>query len=206
MIRASPSTTAVLAASKSSVTWKCAFVQRPSPRRAASNRSVASRTSSGSTVAEAGPGPRARAPRPTAAQFASASGRRLHFGHVAVAMQDDVAPGVQRAPGALRQGSPEGLHRQIIADQQPVEADRTANDLRDQGVGGCRRLAGVDSGIENVGGHRHRHVGEHAEGREIDRLKVRAPRLDHRQPLMAVGPGAAVARYVLDDLAGRRRR
>ena len=65
----------------------------------------------------------------------------------------------------------------------------------------------VESRVDHVGGHRERHVGEDAEGREIVALQFVARRLDHRQREVAVGACPPMAGYVLDhreDAAGQK--
>ena len=50
----------------------------------------------------------------------------------------------------------------------------------------------------NMRGHAERQAGERPEGGEIGRFQRRAVGVDHRQAVVAVGGGAAVARQVLE--------
>ena len=132
------------------------------PRTAASKRARPASTSNGSGAVASRPsaalararrraGQRAWRPRATAVISAI----------VAVAVQDHVAAGGQRARWRARSKSPlERLHRQVVAHQQAVEADLAADDLARSRV---REVVAGRSGsmaaIDHMGGHRHRHVG-----------------------------------------------
>ena len=59
------------------------------------------------------------------------------------------------------------------------------------------RLASM--AVKMMCAHRHRHVGQHAEGREIDVGQFADRGIDDRKVLVAVGHGPAVAGDMLDD-------
>jgi len=56
----------------------------------------------------------------------------------------------------------------------------------------------VDGRVDHVRGHRHRHVGKRLERREVHGLQLVQRGLDHWQVHVAVDPGPAVTRQVLD--------
>jgi hypothetical protein len=113
-------------------------------------------------------------------------------------VQRDIAARRQGSDGAVTQGAIECVHRKVVGNQQPVEPDPAADHLGDDVRGGRCRPIGVQSGIQDMGGHCTGKIGQRAERREIDGFERVAAGVDHGQADMAVGAGAAVAGDMLD--------
>src|SRR5262249_37712833 len=65
----------------------------------------------------------------SATKFRTARCDLLHFGKVAVAMEDEVAARGQRLPDPFGNRARQSPHRQIVAHQGSGESDKTANHL-----------------------------------------------------------------------------
>ena len=112
-------------------------------------------------------------------------------------MKDDIAACRKDRGRLVREIPRKCLHRGVVADQQPVEADLAAHDLAHH-LGRGRRWRGrIDRGVDDMRRHRHRQVGERLERREIVAAQLLERRVDLRQLVMRIGEGAAVAGNVL---------
>jgi hypothetical protein len=131
-------------------------------------------------------------------QDGSGLGDRLHLVQLSVAVQGHVAAGRQRGGGALAQGAGQRLHGQVVAHEEPVEADRASDDLIDHQARGCGRVVGIIGGVDHVRRHPQGHIRQRPEGRKIDRLQFVPRGLHNGQGLVAVGSGPAVAGDMLD--------
>ena len=109
-------------------------------------------------------------------------------------------PASSARSGALGETAGERAHRDIVRDQDAVEADFAADHAVDHDPRQRRRRRIVDRGVDDMRGHRPGHVGQRAERREIC-LSPASARLviDPRQRLVAVDARAAVPRDMLDD-------
>ena len=134
-----------------------------------------------------------------AAERPSGGGDSAHLLGVAIAVQHDVAPRRVSATRPLGEGAGKRPHREVVAHDEPVIADLAANDLLEDAPRQGRRVSRIDGGEDDMRRHGERHVGQHAEGREILGRERLARRLDAGKRQMAVGRAAAVAGYVLDD-------
>ena len=102
------------------------------------------------------------------------------------------------SPSAFSRNEPgSAFIDRVVGKQQPVEADRAADDVADD----CRRdrrgMVGIERGVDDMRRHRRRQVAIGDEGREVGRLQRGAGRVDHGEREMAVGAGAAVAGEML---------
>ena len=122
-----------------------------------------------------------------------------HLGHVAVAVQHQIATGVERALCTLGETAGKRTHRDIVRDQHAVEADFPPDHAADHSRRQCCRRGGVDRRIDDMRGHRPGHVGKRPKRREILRPQHGKRVIDARQGFVAVIAGAAVPRNVLDD-------
>lgn len=123
----------------------------------------------------------------------------FHFLEVAVAMEGDVAPGVDGGAGAGEDGSGQGFHGKVVAHEEAAKADFAADDVDNHAGRRGGRGVGVDCRIDDVGGHGGRHVGQFAERGEVGPAEFGVACFDDRQVEVAVGGRAAVAGDVLDD-------
>ena len=82
--------------------------------------------------------------------------------------------------------------------KQAVEADETTDHLADDDAGLGRGVMRIEGCVDHMGAHRHRQVGQGAEGHEIVRGQANALGLDHGQVLVAIAGGATVTGNVLD--------
>ena len=130
----------------------------------------------------------------------TAAARDLHhFGHPSVAVEGDVAAGGERPCRPLAQRAPERLHRQIVRQEQPVEADMRP----DHALHGTRRnrdaVLWIDGVEQEVAGHRPGKVRQQPEGHEIGPLQLGTRRRDPGERLVAVDRGPAMPGNMLDD-------
>ena len=123
----STSTTSASAASRAAVRARrrrspqaCARPPAPPAPRSSAPGSVAA-----SAARRAAPRRPAPAPRPASA--GRRLGHRRHLVGVAVAVQDHVAAGAERAVRPLGEAAAQRLHRQVVGHQQPAEADLLAD-------------------------------------------------------------------------------
>ncbi len=114
-------------------------------------------------------------------------------------MKDDIAAGGECRLGAGAEAAAQRLHRQVVGEQEAVEADVSADDLLHHLARDRRRQFRVDRGIDHMRGHRDRQVAEPPERFEIGALQLGARSLDHGQRLVAIGPRPPMPRNVLDD-------
>ena len=134
-----------------------------------------------------------------AGQLGRDGGDRLRLAPIAVAMQGDVDAGGEKPFRFLAERPRQSLHRKVIGEQQPVEADRPADHLADDSRRDRRRPLAVEGGVDDVRGHRGGQVGVHREGDEVRCLQLRAQGVDDGQREMGVGSRPAVAGDVLHD-------
>ena len=148
-----------------------AIMRSPSCRRIPA-RARATSNGAGARRRRRAPHRRAASPRRQAAAQASATSRLSSS--VAVAMEHDIAAGRERRARALGKRARQGVHREVVAHQQAVESDATANHFAHH----CDRSRGrrdrIDGAKHNMRGHPQRQLGERPEGREIGRLQRRA--------------------------------
>ena len=137
-----------------------------------------------------------RAPRPRASAPAPATSAISR--KIAIAVKHDVAAGGKRGAAALGNRARQRLHRDVVAHQQSLEPDKAANHFAHHCDRSRGRRGGVDGGKHNMGGHAERQAGERPEGGKIGLFQRGAVGIDHRQPVVAVGGGAAVARQMLE--------
>ncbi len=112
-------------------------------------------------------------------------------------MQDHVAACLQRRLGPFPQTSRQRLHRQVVGHDQAAEAQMRPHQLHGL-LRGRRRPLRIDGVEHHMGRHRQRHVRQGLERREIPTVEGREIRMHHRQVVVAVGKGPAVARHVFD--------
>lgn len=124
-------------------------------------------------------------------------GDGLHVGHLAAAVEHDVAAGGEDARRALGMVAAQCIHRDVVAHQQPVETNLAADDPGDHLAGGGRRFVSVDGRVDDMRGHRHAKVAQRPERREIARAQIGDRRIDDGQGLVQIGEGTAVAGNVL---------
>src|SRR5277367_5602687 len=117
---------------------------------------------------------------------------------VAVAMQNDIEPRLDHRCGALFKRAGKRLHRQVVAQDEAVESDFTAHNLRDHDRRRRRGPTRIDRRVEEVRAHRHRKVARRRKRRKI-MFKVAARGVDHGQLMMTVYARAAMPWHVLDD-------
>ena len=108
------------------------------------------------------------------------------------------SPAPSARPRARRRAARQGLHAEIVRDQEPPIADLAADRARHHNRGQGRRRGPVIGGVDDMGGHRPGHVAQRPEGGEIDRQRVRR-RIDHGKRRVAVQRGPPVPGDVLDD-------
>src|SRR5271170_476573 len=116
----------------------------------------------------------------------------------AIAMKNDIKPGVYDRRGALFVWALERLHRHVVAQDEAVEPDLAAHDLRDHDRRRRRRMTLVNRRIEDVRAHRHRQVIQRRKGRKIAFEGITRG-VDNGQLVMAVGARPAMPRHVLDN-------
>ena len=133
------------------------------------------------------------------AKLGHVAGNGAHLVELTVAREHDIAAGGDRVPAALGNRAIKSIHRDVITHQQTIESDKAANHLTDDCRRSCRRTGRIAGAEDDVCGHRHRQVGECPEGCKIDRLKLSARGVDHRQEVVGIDKGAAMARDVFQD-------
>ena len=148
----------------------------PLPPSARRNRTSAARRSNGSRARGAAPRPRARRRRAAALSAAADRAHRAHLRHIAVAVEHDIAARGQRAPRRARRSrrASAAIERSSVSRSTPSKPmlERITSPIsRADKVAGSR---GIERGIDDMGGHRQRHVGKRAERREIVRLELGA--------------------------------
>ena len=122
-------------------------------------------------------------------------------------MKHDIAARGERGAAALGERAGQRIHGNVIAHQQSLESDKAANHFAHHCDRSGGRRDGIDSTKHNMGGHAERQAGQRPESGKIGPFQRCAVGIDHRQLVVAVGGGAAVARQVLDhrqDAAGLR--
>ena len=122
----------------------------------------------------------------------------LHLVPLAVAVQDQVAPGLKRVMAPVREAARQRLHGNVVGHEQPAELDPVADDRNHLVRRGGGRV-GVDIGIDHMRRHcdgQARHGLKRQEIRHVQRLFLG---LHDRQFQMAVRRRAAMTRNVLDD-------
>ena len=119
---------------------------------------------------------------------------------IAVAMQNQIAAGVERAAGALGEAcrrAPPSRYRRTPARRRSRSrrGSRCRSRCRDKVAGAVSSIAVID----DMRGHRPGHAGQRAKRREIAVRSTAGSVVDPRQRDVAVDPRAAVSRDVLDD-------
>src|SRR5712671_1862359 len=110
---------------------------------------------------------RVRAPRRRAGERWGFAGDGAHLIEPAVAMQHHIAADRERGAAALGQRPGQGVHRYVVAHQQPVEPDGSANHVAHHCAGSRGRCDRVDGAKHNMRGHPQRKLRERAERGEI---------------------------------------
>ena len=121
-------------------------------------------------------GSRERRPRRAAARSpasgGAASATARHLVEPAVAVQHHVAAGREAPLRRARRALPrQRLHREIVAHEQPVEADRAAHDhSRSPAAKSWPARSRIDVRVDDMRRHRQRQVRQRPERREVGRL------------------------------------
>jgi hypothetical protein len=125
------------------------------------------------------------------------AGDRYHLREVTIAMKDHVTSCDQRGTGSLGQSTGKCIHRNVVAHQQALESNKSANHLPYY----CDRSGGGRDWVyiakHNMRCHPERQVRQSAECREIDGLEGGAVCVDDRQLVMAIDSSAAMTGQVL---------